>query len=215
MSLSFQGNIMHTIKIDDEVYTLLQANAKPFVDTENSTLRRMLGLDRPRNEATPAIPNSPRKTGVMPDTGRDDMERDAVGNAGVAPVKLGGKTSDADTTIDDLISELNAMPRAITRTKAPKAELPTLVRSGQLKEGETLYLVDYQNTPVNDHQAVVNGKDLRFEGRTFSMSSLARELLQKAGYTSDSVRGPSHWATAKGTTITELWEDFLSKQRKN
>lgn len=202
---------MHTIKIDEEVYTLLQANAKPFVDTENSTLRRMLGLDGPRNEAMPANSNTLRKTDVIPETVSDDMER----NAGIAPVNLGGKKSNADTTIDDLISELDAMPRAITRTKAPKAELPKLVRSGRLKEGETLYLVDYQNTQVKNYQAVVNGKDLRFEGRTFSMSSLARELLQKAGYTSDSVRGPSHWATAKGTTITELWEDFLSKQKKN
>lgn len=35
---------MPTIQIDDEVFGLLQKNAKPFVDSPNSTLRRMLGL---------------------------------------------------------------------------------------------------------------------------------------------------------------------------
>ncbi|MFI7491510.1 hypothetical protein ACIBXA_24335 [Micromonospora echinaurantiaca] len=35
---------MPTIRIDDEVYELLQRKAKPFVDTPNSVLRRELGL---------------------------------------------------------------------------------------------------------------------------------------------------------------------------
>lgn len=34
-----------TIRIDDEVYERLQKEAKPFVDTPNSVLRRLLGLD--------------------------------------------------------------------------------------------------------------------------------------------------------------------------
>lgn len=33
-----------TIRVDDEVYEELQKRAKPFVDTPNSTLRRVLGL---------------------------------------------------------------------------------------------------------------------------------------------------------------------------
>ncbi|MFD3734775.1 hypothetical protein [Streptomyces sp. NPDC058632] len=33
-----------TIRVDDEVYEELQKQAKPFVDTPNSTLRRILGL---------------------------------------------------------------------------------------------------------------------------------------------------------------------------
>lgn len=36
---------MPTIRIDDEVYSLLRADAEPFVDTPNSVLRRRLGLD--------------------------------------------------------------------------------------------------------------------------------------------------------------------------
>jgi hypothetical protein len=36
---------MPTIRIDDEVYALLQSKAEPFTDTPNSVLRRELGLD--------------------------------------------------------------------------------------------------------------------------------------------------------------------------
>jgi hypothetical protein len=45
-----------TIRIDDEVFALLQAEAKPFVDTPNTVLRRKFGLD-PRQAGTTA--NSP------------------------------------------------------------------------------------------------------------------------------------------------------------
>lgn len=34
-----------TVRIDDEVYEKLKANAEPFVDTPNTVLRRLLGLD--------------------------------------------------------------------------------------------------------------------------------------------------------------------------
>lgn len=36
---------MQTIEIDTDVFTFLQKNARPFVDTPNSTLRRLLCLD--------------------------------------------------------------------------------------------------------------------------------------------------------------------------
>ncbi|MBW7903645.1 MAG: hypothetical protein H3C26_19430 [Rhodocyclaceae bacterium] len=36
---------MQTIEIDTDVFAYLQKNARPFVDTPNSTLRRLLGLD--------------------------------------------------------------------------------------------------------------------------------------------------------------------------
>lgn len=34
-----------TVRIDDEVYERLKENAEPFVDTPNTVLRRLLGLD--------------------------------------------------------------------------------------------------------------------------------------------------------------------------
>jgi hypothetical protein len=36
---------MPTIRVDDEVYERLQRQAKPFVDTPNSVLRKLLGLE--------------------------------------------------------------------------------------------------------------------------------------------------------------------------
>ncbi|MEU9412086.1 hypothetical protein AB0E08_41220 [Streptomyces sp. NPDC048281] len=36
-----------TIRVDDEVFAKLQGLAEPLVDTPNSTLRRLLGLDEP------------------------------------------------------------------------------------------------------------------------------------------------------------------------
>ncbi|WP_435586351.1 hypothetical protein [Micromonospora aurantiaca (nom. illeg.)] len=46
-----------TIRVDDEVYELLQRRAKPFVDTPNSVLRRELGL-RPSEGAKVAAAGS-------------------------------------------------------------------------------------------------------------------------------------------------------------
>ena len=36
---------MPVIRIDDDVFQALQSGAKPFVDTPNSVLRRLLGID--------------------------------------------------------------------------------------------------------------------------------------------------------------------------
>src|SRR4051794_31170262 len=38
------GEMVPTIRVDDDVYTWLQERAKPFVDTPNSVLRRELGV---------------------------------------------------------------------------------------------------------------------------------------------------------------------------
>jgi hypothetical protein len=41
---------MPTIRVDDQVYAQLQRAAKPFVDTPNSVLRRLLGLEGPSDQ---------------------------------------------------------------------------------------------------------------------------------------------------------------------
>ncbi|MFE0762768.1 restriction system modified-DNA reader domain-containing protein [Streptomyces smyrnaeus] len=43
-----------TIRVDDEVYAELQRRAEAFVDTPNSTLRRVLGLGEPSSAGTGA-----------------------------------------------------------------------------------------------------------------------------------------------------------------
>jgi len=41
---------MYKIDVDEEIYRYLQSKAEPFVDTENSVLRRILLADRARAE---------------------------------------------------------------------------------------------------------------------------------------------------------------------
>src|SRR5437016_207149 len=98
---------MHTIQVDDEIFSLLQKNAKAFVDSPNSTLRKMLGLGA---------------NGAMP-----------------------RNTKAATDDLDELLPEARAAPR----TKAPKANLKSLVQAGLLRDGESLHLVDYQGKPLN------------------------------------------------------------------
>jgi hypothetical protein len=161
---------MQTIQIDSDVFSILQKNAQPFIDTPNSTLRRLLGIDL-----------------VTP------------------PAQL--ESHQGGDVLDQLLKE--SMERG--RTKAPKADLSKLVRAGILKEGEQLFLVDYQNKIVAECEAKISGTSLLFKGKYCSMSKLAQELLKNVcGYNSKDVRGPSHWANASGNTITSLWEKYQS-----
>lgn len=163
---------MPTIQIDDEIFALLQKNAKPFVDSPNSTLRRLLELET-------------NFTAAKPTKGGNELE------------------------------ELLGEAMSARRSKAPKADLKALVSAGLLREGERLYLVDYQNKRVPQSEAVVSGALLDFKGQHRSMSSLAQELLQsKVGFTSGFVRGPAHWVTAKGESVKELWQRVLDKRTK-
>ncbi|MFZ5507327.1 MAG: hypothetical protein ACOY7P_17720 [Pseudomonadota bacterium] len=165
---------MLTIEIDTDVFAHLQANARPFVDTPNSTLRRLLGLSTPSDPA--------------PSTGQ-------------AP-----STSTAPSTIGRAVAR-------ISRRKAPKAELKKLARGGFVKDGEPLFLVDYQGQPVAEISALISGDSLVFDGQQYSMSDLAQQLLGHAGYSSKSVRGPAHWVTKNGTSVKELWDQYLKTQQ--
>jgi hypothetical protein len=51
---------MPTIRIDDEVYEVLQRRAKPFVDTPNSVLRRVLDLEAEPQESMPPAQSAVR-----------------------------------------------------------------------------------------------------------------------------------------------------------
>lgn len=108
-----------------------------------------------------------------------------------------------------LATDEKAPPRK-TRRKQPKANLRTLVSSGRLADGQALFLVDYQDNTLSQHRAVVSGASLKWRGQLYSMSDLARELLQKEGYSSNSVRGPAHWCTEQGVTIKTLWQQYLN-----
>jgi hypothetical protein len=96
--------------------------------------------------------------------------------------------------------------------KRAKANLGVLIASGVLHNGQKLFLHDYQGKRITGAEASVAGHGIYSEARQrlFSMSDLAQELLKEAGYQSDSVRGPSHWYTAEGKSITNLWDEYLA-----
>ncbi|WPL19823.1 hypothetical protein Thiowin_04968 [Thiorhodovibrio winogradskyi] len=98
-----------------------------------------------------------------------------------------------------------------TRKKLPKANLLALISSGLLQDGQSVFLVDYQDNKLTQYRAVIAGSSLKWHGQTYSMSDLAQELLKKEGYSSTSVRGPTHWCTDDGITIKTLWQQYLSK----
>ena len=162
---------MPNITIDDEIFALLQKNARPFVDSPNSALRKLLGL---------------RINGATP------------------------KPNAADEDLEQLFQEAMSS----RRTKAPKADLKALIQVGLLRNGERLYLVDYQSKRIPQFEAVISGALLEFKGHHYTMSNLAQELLKKVGFKSDSVRGPSHWVTGKNISIKDLWQQLLDKRAK-
>ncbi|WP_345597286.1 hypothetical protein [Streptomyces marokkonensis] len=56
-----------TIRVDNEVYEELQKRATPFVDTPNSTLRRVLGLpEKATQSGSTAVAPSSREAALSP-----------------------------------------------------------------------------------------------------------------------------------------------------
>lgn len=167
---------MQTIEIDTDVFTFLQKNARPFIDTPNSTLRRLLGLNGVK---VPPQKNSPSGSGSEQEAPR--AERFSI---------------------------------AAPRSKAPKADLQLLAQKGVLRNGQKLYLIDYQGNRVQKISASLSGADLIYNGQRYSMSNLAQQLLGQEGFKSNSVRGPAHWVTDDDKTIKDLWQLYLDSQSK-
>ena len=115
---------------------------------------------------------------------------------------------------DELFAELEqfSASEAAQRKRAPKADLRELVAIGLLSEGQELFFVDYRGQRHGDAKATVSESDLAYKGKLHSMSRLAGQLLQKAGFTGKSVRGPEHWATADGKLVRDLWQIALRRK---
>ena len=97
--------------------------------------------------------------------------------------------------------------------KQPKTDLPKLIQSGLLNEGQILYLYDYQTNKIDGYEATISGKSLLWNDDSYSMSELAKELLKEVGFRSESVRGPAHWYNSDGISVKELWKQYLKKYR--
>jgi len=163
------------IKVDPEVFGYLQKHAIPFVDTPNTTLRRLLGIDQ---------------VSAPPVAEKQELPE-----------------------LDELLAESMRLHRL--RAKAPKADLARLAAGGLVQNGERLFLIDYQGNKHSEYSASISGGSLEYKGKSYSMSSLAQELLAQLGFRSNSVRGPAHWANAHGTTIKELWEQHIALHTKD
>jgi len=95
------------------------------------------------------------------------------------------------------------------RKKQPKTDLSKLVQVGLLQEGQTLCLIDYQGKKIPGYDSTISGNKLLWNNELFSMSELARECLEKKGFSRESVRGPAHWSNADGISVKELWKQYL------
>lgn len=115
--------------------------------------------------------------------------------------------------LDSLYEE--AIRTARSRSKAPKADLKVLLKSGLLKNGDKLCLVDYQGNKVKKFVAVILDADLIYDGQRYAMSNLAQKLLSEMGFKSKSVRGPAHWATSDGQSVRDLWQQHIDNDSKN
>lgn len=177
---------MPEFHVDDEVVEAVwrRANPKPFENLTFNTALRRV-LELPNGAARNA----------MPQPGHAESTQGP------------GKNDELDQLLDEA---LTARPRL----KAPKADLRELVQAGLLRNGEELYLIDYQGARVQQYKATVSGGLLQFKGQSYSMSDLARDLLKKVGFRSDAVRGPAHWANARGVSVRDLWQQLLDKRAK-
>jgi hypothetical protein len=55
-----EDEVVPTLRVDDEVFSALQRQATPFVDTPNSVLRRILGIDDSASRTGPKQPRARR-----------------------------------------------------------------------------------------------------------------------------------------------------------
>ena len=119
---------------------------------------------------------------------------------------LNGKSVKSEKTSSQIIQN-QRLGRG--RKKKPKTDLFKLVQVGLLQEGQTLYLLDYQGKKIVGYDSIISGKSLLWNNELYSMSELAKECLQKEGFSSESVRGPAHWSNSDGISVKELWDQYL------
>jgi Mrr N-terminal domain len=95
------------IEIDNEVFGAIKANAEPFVDTPNTVLRRLLGIDgdgdlKPRASSPPRAPAG----SILPESEyelpilRELLERGGSGQATEVTTAVGKRLADRLTELD-------------------------------------------------------------------------------------------------------------------
>ncbi len=182
---------MESIEIDDDVFAHLQKYARPFVDTPNSTLRRLLDIDHEID-----IANQKNLDAELEESTAQNSE-----SSGTIPLSQWP------------FEELKAQKLVgNARSKAPKSDLALLIKENFLQNGQNLYLIDYQGNRVQKFSAIISENNLVYNGQRYSMSNLARELLLQLGFRSNSVRGPAHWVTDEGSSVKDIWQKYLDQK---
>lgn len=96
------------------------------------------------------------------------------------------------------------------RMKRQKTQLSRLTKSGVLREGQKLILRDHRKNPVPGVEAFVRGDRLQCNGKTDSMSALAKKYLkEKCHYKSSDFQGPALWYTESNESVFDLWKKYL------
>lgn len=97
-----------------------------------------------------------------------------------------------------------------THRKGPRTSLKELVAAGILKNGQDLHMCDYQKRLIPEVTAKIDGNHLLFRNEYYSMSQLAKIILNKQGYSSNEFRGPVFWYTSDNINIRTLWDNYLN-----
>ena len=97
-----------------------------------------------------------------------------------------------------------------------RVHLQELVNAGLLRDGQTLYFFNTRLFSEEQAQIIISSNKLKYktDGRIYSISELAKQLLIKHGFKRDEhgVAGPKYWKTEEGKLLNDLNEQ-IRKQR--
>lgn len=122
---------------------------------------------------------------------------------------------------NDTLRRLFGISKSRNHTKRPvksstkkmrKTNLAELINAGLLIDGQRLFFHDYQGHQYSEYNVTLSKNSLIWNSSAYSMSDLAKILLKKHGYESDSVRGPLFWYTENGVSIKDLWKRYNTNQ---
>jgi hypothetical protein len=107
--------------------------------------------------------------------------------------------------------------RDILRKKAGRVTLQELAEAGLIRDGQTLFFY-HTGQAFKDEKVTVLAKinKVKYErdGKIYSLSELAKILLQKHGYKRDDhqVAGPRYWQTYDGRLLNDLNEQIRAQR---
>lgn len=186
---------MIKIDIDQKLYSFLQENAIPYVETPNDTLKRLLNI-----------------------IGKPELSQDKIESRDMLLFdKNHGMVSSSKRRsflTKDSMKYSSKVKYHTVRTKRERTDLGVLVEERLLVEGQILFMTNYKGEIIKDEFATIKGGKLLYKYKEYSMSRLAKEILIKNDYSPSAIRGPKMWKTEEGVTIMELWLQHLKNRNR-